>query len=912
MANIFYSYNLTGDCNNTAAGAFSLSYSASASAVYAYWVDPISGATFSSGLISNPYVVTGLTGGSYSLFLTDSSTNQSETNVPVNIFVTTGCGISLQTTTDSKCGPANGALRAFTTQNDGQNTVVLYSGDSFYRSGTTFTNSILFQRVTAGAFYAKVIDYGGCESFSNSVIVRDSTTLDFGFYVVDSAACLANSGRIYVTGVTGTPPFSYSWSGTNNVNGITNNFITGLTPGFFSCTVTDFYGCEITKFTRVNYANQLSLVTYSVSQPSCFTPDGSITFIFSGGASPYYYLLSNGDSQILLSNQVTFTGLTANDYILNVTDAGLCTTTANVSLQITNSLGSVSTSKGNQNCANFGRIDVSLFGGTPPYQYVLSNPAGFALTQSSFLNSTTFSSLLADTYTLSVTDSLSSCTYTEQIVVEKIMNFDYNLTVNPTTCGSDNGSITIDVTDILVTGTSYQYSLSNGEQTPFTTGTTHTFSNLPTGNYTVNVTDRYNCIVTKRTNIATSEVLRVNLYPTSCLDGYSGTITALISNQNGPFNLIWSDNVNGQEGIHVTGLTAGTYSLQVSGEGGCYQTSTTTVTCNPISATNYSFKYSSGSPTLNPTGKKSLKNLMYSGYTSLVEDAQNCSLSSATFSVRITIGETPYQFPFYFTQTFENIPDLSYFAGIIETSILTIPNIDSCVIDVDNNVINIVSSVNNNVESYKGESVSFTIIIDYVINCNSVNGIMCVTPTPTPSVTPSATPTPTLTPTPTITPSALLPIYASYYMYNTTDNTLDCYPVSQILFSSSSGLTSGDTVFTDLTLGTPYFGTLFNDNATLSGYTLDGFGTITGTTSAATCDSIYQTATNCSVPNYYYITNRTPNTVTIDFLPIYQAQPTSFDLPNNTGLYGCFCGIPSVSGSSYGITISAITTCTIN
>ena len=189
---------------------------------------------------------------------------------------------------------------------------------------------------------------------------------------------------------------------------------------------------------------------------------------------------------------------------------------------------------------------------------------------------------------------------------------------------------------------------------------------------------------------------------------------------------------------------------------------------------------------------------------------------------------------------------------------------------------------------------------------------MCVTPTPTPSITPSATPTPTLTPTPTITPSALLPIYASYYMYNTTDNTLDCYPVSQILFSSSSGLTSGDTVFTDLTLGTPYFGTLFNDNATLSGYTLDGLGTITGTTSAATCDSIYQTATNCSVPNYYYITNRTPNTVTIDFLPIYQAQPTSFELPNNTGLYGCFCGIPSVSGSSYGITISAITTCTIN
>jgi len=57
---------------------------------------------------------------------------------------------------------------------------------------------------------------------------------------------------------------------------------------------------------------------------------------------------------------------------------------------------------------------------------------------------------------------------------------------------------------------------------------------------------------------------------------------------------------------------------------------------------------------------------------------------------------------------------------------------------------------------------------------------------------------------------------------------------------------------------------------------------------------------------------RTPNAATIEFLPLYQGQPTSFNLPNNTGIYGCFCGLPVVSGSSYGITISAITTCIIN
>lgn len=911
MAYIFYNYVLTGDCSNTSSGAFSLSYSAAASSIYVTWVNPVSGATFSSGLISNPYVVSGLSGGSYSFILTDSSTTQSESQVGVNVFVTTGCGVSLQTANNSSCGNFNGSVRANTTQNDGQNTIILYSGGTVINSGTTNTNSILFGNLFEGSYYAKVFDYGGCEGTSNSIFVYGSTPLDYGFYVVNNPQCVASSGRIYITGVTGTPPFTYIWSGTSSINGTTDSYITGLTPGNFSCTVTDFYGCSLTKYTTVGYVERLGLLAYTVEQPSCFATDGSITFIFSGGSAPFYYLLSNGQSQILLSNQVTFTGLSSGNYTLTVTDAGLCTTTAQVPLLTPNSFINISTSHGNQNCNSFGSVSADVQGGTSPFTYTLTNPAGFTNTQTTNNRQTTFPSLLSDTYTLQISDITSACTYSEQIVVQKIMSFDYNLTLSSTTCGSKNGSMTIDIVDSLNTGSSYQYSLSNGDQSSFTTATTYTFSNLPSGYYTVNVTDRFNCLVTKNATIETSDILRVNLYPTSCFDGNSGTITALISNHDGSFNITWSDNTGGQTGIYVTGLTAGTYSVTVSGEGGCSNIATTVVDCNPVSATSYSFKYSTGSVTNTPVNEQTLKNLMYSGYTSLVENSENCSLSSATFSVRIVIGGTPYQFPFYFTQSFENIPDLSYFAGFIESSVLSIPNIDSCVIDVNNNVINIVSSVNNNVESYVGDSVAFTIIIDYVINCNSVNGVICVTPTPTPSITPSATPTPTLTPTPTITPSALLPIYATYYAYNTTDGILDCYPVTQLLFSSSSGLTSGSTVYTDL-YGTSYSGLEFIDNNTLSGYTLDYSATITGVTSAITCNTSFQPSTNCSIPNYYYLSNRTPNTVTIEISPIYIGQPTTFDLTNNTAVYGCFCGIPTVSGSSYGITISAITTCTIN
>jgi hypothetical protein len=52
---------------------------------------------------------------------------------------------------------------------------------------------------------------------------------------------------------------------------------------------------------------------------------------------------------------------------------------------------------------------------------------------------------------------------------------------------------------------------------------------------------------------------------------------------------------------------------------------------------------------------------------------------------------------------------------------------------------------------YRDETISFTIIIDFIINCTSINDIICVSPTPTSTVTPTITVTPSVTPT--ITPS---------------------------------------------------------------------------------------------------------------------------------------------------------------
>jgi hypothetical protein len=205
----------------------------------------------------------------------------------------------------------------------------------------------------------------------------------------------------------------------------------------------------------------------------------------------------------------------------------------------------------------------------------------------------------------------------------------------------------------------------------------------------------------------------------------------------------------------------------VSNYSGCTQKTFTTISCNPLSASNYTVKFKEGTVSTTQSTKFTLKNMMYSGYTSLVSNAVGCSLSSATFSFRVNISGIDYQFPFYFTQSFNDIPDLGYFAGIIESSVLTIPNIVSCVVDANTNAISIVSSGSG---GYRDETISFTIIINFIINCTSINDIICVSPTPTQSVTPTITVTPSVTPT--ITPSG--------YRY---------------LFSVNSGATQYDACF---------------------------------------------------------------------------------------------------------------------
>jgi len=720
MGTLNSSYIFTGDCTNTSSGAIGLSITGSSPPFQIEWVNP-TGGTYINQTITANYIITGLSAGSYSFIIKDSApVLQNQTSLTT--FITSACTITLESSQSTTCGSNNGILIARTPLNYYANRIYLYRGDLLVYNVSTENTEYYFTNLEPGVYTAIAVDYGGCSGFSNSCIIGESVPLEFGLFATNNAACTVQSGQIFVTGLTGVAPYSYEWTG-NVPNNQTGSTVTGLTSQSYGVTITDSQGCSTTKSAFISDSQPMGVVTYTTLQPSCFQNDGELTFIISGGSAPYNYLLSNGVSQSLVTNQVTFTGLSAGDYNLIITDSGLCTIITYASLRTPALFNVISSSKTNASCNSLGSVTYSIGGGAPPYKLILSSTTQVT-TQNSNSNTNTFTGLIPNTYNITISDMNNVCNYSELFTIENEQHFDILVNSTLSSCKRNNGTVQVEVIP-YVTGLTYQYYLSNGLFSIPTTSTTYTFTGLSDGIYSVRVSDNTTCTLSSTTIVSYTEPYEVFLYPTGCIDGSSGTITALIQETEGPYNLTWSNNVNGQTGIFITGLTAGTYSLTVSGENNCITSRRVSVTCNPKQTTSYSFKYSSGVKETAPTSKLTLRNMMYSGYASLVENATNCSLSSATFNFKVDIGGTEYEFPFYYTETFNNIPDLDYFAPIIESSILTIPNIESCIVNAEKNTINIMAKADSTTEYYKGETITFTIRIYFIIKCISVNDIIC-------------------------------------------------------------------------------------------------------------------------------------------------------------------------------------------
>ena len=106
-----------------------------------------------------------------------------------------------------------------------------------------------------------VEDLGGCTAQTSNFIVEDSSPLNYGLYVIPNSSCNGSPiGKIMVTGLTGTPPYTYLWNTT-----ATGSTVTGLTAGVYSVDVTDAYGCVKSETATVTDVSPLGFGSFTAT-----------------------------------------------------------------------------------------------------------------------------------------------------------------------------------------------------------------------------------------------------------------------------------------------------------------------------------------------------------------------------------------------------------------------------------------------------------------------------------------------------------------------------------------------------------------------------------------------------------------------------------------------------------------------
>jgi hypothetical protein len=482
--------------------------------------------------------ISGLAAGIYTLTVTDANSCSSS----YNYTVTQPALLSSTSVVDSvNCnGGADGSIDLTTTGGTLPYTYLWNTG--------ALSDDIA--GLSAGIYTVTITDTRNCVS-TQSFVVNQPLDLVVSGNVIDVNCFGPASGSISLTVNGGVPGYSYLWN-----TGATTSSISGLVQGSYSVTVTDYYGCtEIANFVVGQYA-ALSVNGVQTNVPCRNQLNGSVVLTASGGAIPYSYAWSNGQTGSTLS------GVGAGTYSVTITDAVGCTVFQSYTITQPTAALTVFATITNANCfgvAN-GSATAIVSGGTSPYSYLWSNGQ---TTQA-------ISGLAIGAYSVVVTDA-NACSSSFGITISQAAQINVSASISNAACFGTNGTISTVVTGGIG---AYSYSWSSGQ-------TTSSVS-VPAGTYTVTATDGVGCsrsnnfTVTQPSIVVATIDSQVNVL---CNGGATGAARVLASGGVGSYTYEWS---SGQLTALATGLAAGTYTVTATDANSCSAITTVTITQPPV------------------------------------------------------------------------------------------------------------------------------------------------------------------------------------------------------------------------------------------------------------------------------------------------------------------------------------------
>ncbi len=390
-------------------------------------------------------------------------------------------------------------------------------------------------------------------------------------------------GSISLDITNGTAPYDVIVSGATSSSvssSSTQIDIADLTAGAYTLEVFDAESCgQSIDVVIENMANDLAVSAISTSD-ACGS-NGTVDINVTGGTPDYSITVTGpmSTTQTIPNGILNLTGLSDGTYTVLVADANGCNSSTSFVISNgsnnPNSMLSISATPVNGSCGQSPGILVNISGGTPIFTISWTGPEnGSTTTNNGTVN---INDLSPGTYNVSVVDSNGCSTDTIVTITDSNGNFTAEFLTTSAFCNV-LGSIWINVN----TGTPpYTVEWTGGQSGSYqSSNVVNDISNLPVGTYTATITDANGCSLSQTLSVTENGV------PTSFAgtvgnptNTNDGTILVQILTNNPNHTVAWNGPTSGTVTIggqffNITGLTEGTYTVDVVDKDGCSSTQT--------------------------------------------------------------------------------------------------------------------------------------------------------------------------------------------------------------------------------------------------------------------------------------------------------------------------------------------------
>lgn len=568
------------------------------------FVNVITNATVASGsLPGNTGTITGIASGSYSVYLQAANNGTAVTFYAVNVAMTTSNSV-IQTT--NACNGANGTAyvtppSAFTSglsyswspggySGQSVNTLspnVLYTVTVSDAQGCVISNTVMLNEtivdaavsttyipcfqgtvtsvvtptggtapytyslnnapssatisVTAGQYTVKARDANGC--YKNLSFQVQQAPQQIITHTLTQPRCSYSTDGSITASVTGTGPYSYSWS--PGISSIPS--LAGLTAGSYSISVINGNGC----LTRsvISLPAPAPLSTGFLTKPEdCSAQDGAFTVTASGGTGPYSFTTA----PVNVTGSVV-SGLSTGTYSVLVKDFNDCTDTAEVQVGNLSTVSLSILSIKRPECYNVcdGSFLLNVQNGISPVTYTVT---GFTPT-----TSPSFTGLCAGFYQINALDNIG-CPATATISFPEQSPLTYSVETPPVLCIGQSATLSASA-EGGQPGYTYLWKPVN------LTTVTITVSPHTSTNYSLQVFDSQGCTHNPlEVPVKVNGPLSIDVTDSGLgiCPGTTAQVTPSVSGGDGNYTYLWQPGNHKSPTLFINNINLGQYELTIA------------------------------------------------------------------------------------------------------------------------------------------------------------------------------------------------------------------------------------------------------------------------------------------------------------------------------------------------------------